>query len=669
MESSWCDQIFPFNLDNLIHLRGFEDNRVEFKSTWNDLIKGATIRSICAFANDHLNLNGGYIVLGIEEKEGKALLPPRGLDSFNIDSLQKEIRGLCKRITPEYQPLLSPTSYQGKIVLVIMAPGSDFRPHQAPKNVLQRKSEFNYYIRVGPETKVARGNLLTQLMELAAKVPFDDRRNLQAYTGHISPLLVKQYLRNVRSSLADVDLDEPDLYRRLRIAVQANDHDVPLNVGLLFFNDDPDQFFPGARIEIVQFGDDAGGDLIEERTFRGPLNQQITNSLRYLDSLGGTLIQKISGQAEVEKTVPYPYEAMEEAVVNAVYHRGYDGPPEPCKIYLYPDRMEIISYPGPMPGLEPEHFEPSQNIPHVPARNRRIGEFLKELRLAEARGTGIPKIRRKMMENGSPEAKFVFDEERSYFQVTLPVHPRYQVLHALREAAHLWAIGEKPPAVNHLLRVFERQPSSGALAGQLIEYHFNLDNLDSAKETLNAFGKQRIKSEQTLPYLTMARLLIGKGNMKDAQEVLENMPPSRTYTETVESAILMKRAKDFKGAHHLFTEAYSINPDDPKIIHEYAQTKAILARSLWRKQDSATRKRLNREAVELLRRAIQLSDDPRREAWCWFDLARNLGWLKSPLSEVEAAYLKAISLCPEEKRFHEGYESFKKNHQNHQRNI
>ena len=335
----------------------------------------------------------------------------------------------------------------------------------------------------------------------------------------------------------------------------------------------------------------------------------------------------------------------------------------------YPDRMEIISYPGPMPGLEPEHFEPSQNIPHVPARNRRIGEFLKELRLAEARGTGIPKIRRKMMENGSPEAKFVFDEERSYFQVTLPVHPRYQVLHALREAAHLWAIGEKPPAVNHLLRVFERQPSSGALAGQLIEYHFNLDNLDSAKETLNAFGKQRIKSEQTLPYLTMARLLIGKGNMKDAQEVLENMPPSRTYTETVESAILMKRAKDFKGAHHLFTEAYSINPDDPKIIHEYAQTKAILARSLWRKQDSATRKRLNREAVELLRRAIQLSDDPRREAWCWFDLARNLGWLKSPLSEVEAAYLKAISLCPEEKRFHEGYESFKKNHQNHQRNI
>ena len=426
MESSWCDQIFPFNLDNLIHLRGFEDNRVEFESTWNDPIKGATIRSICAFANDYLNLNGGYIVLGIEEKEGKALLPPRGLDSFNIDSLQKEIRGLCKRITPEYQPLLFPTSYQGKIVLVIMAPGSDSRPHQAPKNVLQRKSEFNYYIRVGPETKVARGNLLTQLMELAAKVPFDDRRNLQAYTGHISPLLVKQYLRNVRSSLADVDLDEPDLYRRLRIAVQANDHDVPLNVGLLFFNDDPDQFFPGARIEIVQFGDDAGGDLIEERTFRGLLNQQITNSLRYLDSLGGTLIQKISGQAEVEKTVPYPYEAMEEAVVNAVCHRGYDGPPEPCKIYLYPDRMEVISYPGPMPGLEPEHFEPSQNIPHVPARNRRIGKFLKELRLAEARGTGIPKIRRKMMENGSPEAKFVFDEERSYFQVTLPVHPRYR---------------------------------------------------------------------------------------------------------------------------------------------------------------------------------------------------------------------------------------------------
>lgn len=651
----------PFNLDDLIHLRVFENNRVDFKATWDKPIKAAVIRTICAFANDLLNLNGGYIVLGIEDNEGRPVLPPRGLEGINIESLQKEVRGSCKRIKPEYQPVLFPVYYQEKPILIIMAPGSDNRPHQSPEDINQKDKQYIYYVRQGPETVKAQGELLTQLLELAAKTPFDDRRNLKARIEDLSPILVKRHLHDVRSDLvADGQrIDDHELYRRLRIIVPVNAHEVPRNVGLLFFNEDPDQFFSGVRVEVVQFGDDAGGDLIEERVFRGPLSQQIRSTLEYLDSLGGTFLYKIRGQAEVERTVPYPYEAMEEAIVNAVYHRGYDGPPEPIKVYLYPDRMEITSYPGPVPGIQHKHFEPGQNIPQVPARNRRIGEFLKELRLAEARGTGIPKIQRKMRENGSPEAQFGFDEQRTYFRVILPVHPRYQVVHALREAAHLWAVGEKSQAINHLQRAFERQPSSGALASQLIEYAFGVENSILAQHTLQQFEGQVVKSEPSNPYLTMARILIDKARAREANEVLGRIPPSRTVHDTVETAILMKKAKDFSGAHHLFAEAYSINPDDPKIVHEFAQTKMKLARSLWKKEDIGTKKRLNIEALELLRRAIQLSNDPTREAWCWLDLARTLDWLRSPYSEIEAAYLKALSLLPDETRFQEEYRNFK----------
>ena len=63
-------------------------------------------------------------------------------------------------------------------------------------------------------------------------------------------------------------------------------------------------------------------------------------------------------------------------------------------------------------------------------RNRRIGEFLKELELTEGRGTGIPKIQRAMAKNGSPEANFEFDEDHSYFATILPIHPKA----AVREA-------------------------------------------------------------------------------------------------------------------------------------------------------------------------------------------------------------------------------------------
>lgn len=59
-------------------------------------------------------------------------------------------------------------------------------------------------------------------------------------------------------------------------------------------------------------------------------------------------------------------------------------------------------------------------------RNRRIGELLKELSLTEGRSTGIPKILRAMAANGSPPPEFETDDEHSYFQVRLPVHPQAQ---------------------------------------------------------------------------------------------------------------------------------------------------------------------------------------------------------------------------------------------------
>ena len=595
--------------------------------------------------------------MGIEEEEGKPILPPSGFDEREIDRIQREIVAECKgRISPEYLPVLFVESFQERLILIIWAPAGENRPYQAPK---RQGTARAYWVRSGSTTVEARDDLLRQLMELAAKIPFDDRRSLNGSVNDISIRLVMKFLADIRSHLVSMELPPEEMFRKLRLVTPVNNYEVPRNVTLLFFNEDPAQFFRGACIEVVQFGDDAGGDLIEEKEFRGPLPDQIRSCLNYLEGFGGALLRKVSGQAEIEKTVPYPYEAMEEAIVNAAYHRSYEEPPEPVKIYLYPDRMEITSYPGPVPGIQKEHLAQGR-IPAVPARNRRIGELVKDLRLAEGRGTGIPKIQRKMQENGSPKAVFDFDENRTYFRAILPVHPRYQVLHALREAAHLWAVGEKENSISLLERAFTRQPSSGALAGQIIEYTFALDKIELAQTIFNSFDEQETKSEASQTYLTLARLLIDHNEIEKAEDVLGRIPPSRTVSDTVEAAILKKRTRDFKGAHQLFTEAFSINPDDPKIIHELAQTKIKLAKNLWHKKDLTVKKRLNREAAELLRRAIQLCDDNVRTAWCWFDLARVLDWLRSPKSEVEAAFLKSRSLIPKESLFKDKYEYWKK---------
>ena len=59
-------------------------------------------------------------------------------------------------------------------------------------------------------------------------------------------------------------------------------------------------------------------------------------------------------------------------------------------------------------------------------RNRRIGEFLKELDLAEGRNTGIGKIVRAMRENGSPDPQFYNPETRSFMTVILPIHEAFK---------------------------------------------------------------------------------------------------------------------------------------------------------------------------------------------------------------------------------------------------
>ncbi|MHA4811523.1 AlbA family DNA-binding domain-containing protein [Flavitalea flava] len=69
----------PINIDDLLHGHVVEWERIEFKEGWNEL---DILHTICAFANDFRNLGGGYIVIGIAEREGRPVFPPKGLDGY-----------------------------------------------------------------------------------------------------------------------------------------------------------------------------------------------------------------------------------------------------------------------------------------------------------------------------------------------------------------------------------------------------------------------------------------------------------------------------------------------------------------------------------------------------------------------------------------------------------
>lgn len=72
-----------------------------------------------------------------------------------------------------------------------------------------------------------------------------------------------------------------------------------------------------------------------------------------------------------------------------------------------------------------EAINEAKNLRSRRYRNRRLGEFLKELELTEGRATGIPTIQRKLTENGSPKATIETDEDRTYFLIDIPCHPDF----------------------------------------------------------------------------------------------------------------------------------------------------------------------------------------------------------------------------------------------------
>ncbi len=660
--------ILPIRLDDLLHTTSVESARVEFKASWDEKTTGwQVIKTICAFANDFQNLNGGYIVIGVAEENGKAILPPKGLTPAEMEAAQNWLRGHCNRIDPVYQPVFSSEVVEDRHILVIWATGSQTRPHQVAEG---DKSPRRFYIRLGSSTVDAdtQPELKTQLIQLTARVPFDDRRAQQAHIHDIKETKVREFLHDIQSGLVDLS-DTKQLYRNMGIAEPVNGHDAPRNIGLLFFSQDPSQWFPGARIDVVQFAADSTGDVIAEKIFeKRPIHEQLRDCLAYLDGLSMRQIQKIPNRLEAAHWVSYPMAALREALANALQHRSYEREWHGAtKVYLYPDRMEIISYPGPVPGIELAHLESPATIPPVQARNRRIAELLKELKMAEGRGTGIPKLRRAMATNGSPPPRFEFDAARSYFKVTLPAHPDYQALLTLQDVASLKAVGDTEAALLRLKTAWQHNATSLAIANELLGQYLERGDLHAAKAVYEQFTQGQPMARAAGLISKIAAAYLDRNNRSEAIMWLDKLPMLDTVESAFEAAIQEKRANRLEHAHRFFAAAGEAVNRDVKALHEFAQVKIKLAdqaRQKSRHTGSAANRRLLDEAREMLQRVVQMEAPPARHAWAWYDLGRVLRWCKAPLHDVRNAFEKAAVFDPAEARFKEALARLDAPHQN-----
>ena len=314
----------------------------------------------------------------------------------------------------------------GKQVIVIWCPAGSYRPYSVPVNVTAKGSKEYFYIRSGTSSIEARDEVLVELRELANRMPFDERGNSDIQLEDISLVLLRDYLVKVGSKLADEVITTPlaTILDQMELYTGPKENRLLRNVAAMMFCENPNKFFPYTQIDVVTFpnGKMKDPNNFTEVTFKGSVPQMIKQTMDYIKSnVLKEHVRKISGRQEAERFWNYPYDAIEEAVVNSVYHRDFLQH-EPIEITIEPSGISILNCPGPDRSISKEDIAKGDMLKSRRYRNRRLGDFLKELDLTEGRSTGVPTIQTKLAENGSPRAIFETTDDRLTFLVTIPVH-------------------------------------------------------------------------------------------------------------------------------------------------------------------------------------------------------------------------------------------------------
>lgn len=414
------------DIEELLNKRRVEDNRIEFKKGWNP---DTVYHSICAFANDIDNLGGGYILIGVEEHEGVAKRPVCGIEESLIDGIQKTMQGFNQKLKPYYMPRTSVEIVDEKYVFAIWVPTGINRPYSVSCNVTAKglvKEEF--YVRCGSTSIPAKGEVLDELRDMATKVPFDERPNPDIALSDISIVLLSDFLEHVQSSIPMEMIssaNKMNLLEQMDLLSGPTENRLIKNVAAMMFCENPQRFFPYSQIEVVIFPEgrvNNPDNMIEVPPFKGPVPKVISETLTYLRT--NVIKERIVKRRDDEHSYRffnYPYQALEEAVVNAMYHRDYQVR-EPVEITIEPDMITILSFSGPDRSISMDAIREAELLKSRRYRNRRLGEFLKDLELTEGRATGIPTIQRQLKGNESPKARIETDENRSFFMIELPCH-------------------------------------------------------------------------------------------------------------------------------------------------------------------------------------------------------------------------------------------------------
>ncbi|MFD2034014.1 ATP-binding protein [Belliella marina] len=175
------------------------------------------------------------------------------------------------------------------------------------------------------------------------------------------------------------------------------------NGGVLFFGTAPENFIETAVLRCIAFEKDNKTQIIDDKTFGGPLMNQYQLAIQWLKG-------KLNVRYEIEGSGPrkeiweIPETALKEAIINALSHRDYYDKGAKITIELFQDRVEISNPGGLTSAISLADFGTKSH-----SRNPLIFGLFVRIRMVEQVGSGIGRIKDRMKEAKLPEPLFKTD--------------------------------------------------------------------------------------------------------------------------------------------------------------------------------------------------------------------------------------------------------------------
>ena len=369
-----------------------ESRRLEFKEAFP---KGDQIaRTAAAFANGA----GGKIVFGVKDS-------PRQVIGISDDQLFKTEERITNCIfdlcTPSIVPEIYIQSAEGKSLLVVeIYPGA-----QKPYGIKKPGRPNEVYIRVSTSNRNASPETIEALERQRRKVSFDV---LTVYGCPGEDVDLSRFKKAFKAQTGR-NLGKTQLFN-MGLFQKEQGRQCPTNAALLL-SESPARkhFFPYAKIECARFKGTDKRVFLDQSTIEVPVHAAVEPCMTFIKkniALGSTI-----GEIYRKDRWEYPLEAIREALINAIIHRDYAILGSDIKMAIYDDMLEITS-PGPLPDAIPVE-ELGNGRSEI--RNRVLAPIFKDLKLIEAWGSGIQKIRKEVEQY--PEIELILQEVGNAFQV------------------------------------------------------------------------------------------------------------------------------------------------------------------------------------------------------------------------------------------------------------